>query len=175
LKKSANPGEQGWQLPRIFTMTKILMVCMANICRSPMAQAVARQVAHDAGRSQELEFDSAGLLAQHAGERTDARARFVLLSRDYEPGNTRARCVNDQDFEHFDLILAMDRPNLAALQRLCPPQHLGKLHLLLEFAPSAGVDEVPDPYYGNLAGFERVLDLCEAGARGLIKAQAQIL
>lgn len=152
-------------------MTKILMVCMGNICRSPMARAVAQQMAQDAGYAQEFEFDSAGTLAQHAGERADPRARTVLLSRDYEPGNTRARRVNDQDFERFDLILAMDQTNLAALQRLCPAQHLSKLHLLLEFAPSAGVNEVPDPYYGNLAGFERVLDLCEAGVRGLIKAQ----
>ncbi|OGB09770.1 MAG: hypothetical protein A3E79_14860 [Burkholderiales bacterium RIFCSPHIGHO2_12_FULL_61_11] len=152
-------------------MTKILMVCMGNLCRSPMARAVARQLAQQAGRSQEFEFDSAGTLALHTGERADPRAIATLLSRNYEPGNTSVRRVNDQDFENFDLILAMDQTNLAALQRLCPPQHLAKLHLLLKFAPSAGVDEVPDPYYGNLAGFERVLDLCEAGARGLIKAQ----
>ena len=154
------------------SMMKILMVCMGNICRSPMAQAVARQVARNAGRSLEFEFDSAGTLAQRTGERADPRARSLLLSRDYEPGNTRARRVNDQDFERFDLILAMDQTNLEALQRLCPPQHAGKLHLLLKFAPSAGVEEVPDPYYGNLAGFERVLELCEAGAQGLIKAHA---
>ncbi len=151
------------------------MVCMGNICRSPMARAVAQRVARDAGRSQEFEFDSAGTLALHAGERADPRALTVLLNRNYEPGNSRARRVIDQDFERFDLILAMDQANLQALQRLCPPQHLGKLHLLLEFAPAAGVDEVPDPYYGSLAGFERVLDLCEAGARGLINAPTQIL
>lgn len=145
---------------------------MGNICRSPIALAVARQVAREAGRSHEFEFESAGTLAQRTGERADPRARSVLLSRDYEPGNTRARRVTDQDFEHFDLILAMDQTNLAALQRLCPPLHLGKLRLLLEFAPAAGVNEVPDPYYGNLAGFERVLDLCEVGARGLIEAHA---
>ena len=154
------------------SMMKILMVCMGNICRSPMAQAVARQVARNAGRSLEFEFDSAGTLAQRTGERADPRARSLLLSRDYEPGNTRARRVNEQDFERFDLILAMDQTNLEALQRLCPPQHAGKLHLLPEFAPSAGVEEVPDPYYGNLAGFERVLELCEAGAQGLLKAHA---
>ena len=153
-------------------MMKILMVCMGNICRSPMAQAVARQVARNAGRSLEFEFDSAGTLAMRVGERADPRARSLLLSRDYEPGNTRARRVTDQDFERFDLILAMDQSNLQELQRLCPPQHTGKLHLLLEFAPWAGVQEVPDPYYGNLAGFERVLELCEAGAQGLLTAHA---
>ena len=137
-----------------------------------MAQAIARRIARDAGRSKDFEFDSAGTFAQRTGERADPRARSVLLSRNYEPGNKRARRVNDQDFERFDLILAMDQTNLADLQRLCPPQYLGKLRLLLEFAPAADVDEVPDPYYGNLAGFERVLDLCEAGAQGLIKAYA---
>ena len=153
-------------------MTKILMVCMGNICRSPMARAVAQKMAQEAGYAEEFEFDSAGTHAQHTGARADPRAKSVLLSRNYEPGDASARRVNDQDFERFDLILAMDQTNLAALQRLCPPQHLSKLHLLLEFAPSTDVDEVPDPYYGNLAGFERVLDLCEAGVRGLIKARS---
>lgn len=137
-----------------------------------MALAVAKQFASEAGRSHEFEFESAGTLAGRRGERADPRATSLLLSRHYEPGNTRARRVTEQDFERFDLLLAMDQTNLATLQRLCPPQHLGKLRLLLEFAPAAGVNEVPDPYYGNLAGFERVLELCEAGARGLIAAHA---
>jgi protein-tyrosine phosphatase len=67
----------------------------------------------------------------------------------------------------------MDESNLAALHRMCPPLHRGKLHLLLEFAPELGLQDVPDPYYGNLAGFERVLTLCEAGVHGLIKSQTQ--
>lgn len=151
-------------------MVKILMVCMGNICRSPMAMAVAKKLARDAGRARDFEFESAGTLAQRVGERADPRAKSVLLGRDYEAGNARARRVIDQDFERFDLILAMDQANMASLQRQCPPKYIGKLRLFLDFAPEAGVDEVPDPYYGNLAGFERVLDLCEAGARGLIEA-----
>ncbi len=137
-----------------------------------MAQAVAGRMAHDAGHSQEFEFSSAGTFAQNGGERIDPRAKAALLCRDYKVATTRSRRVNDQDFERFDLILAMDKTNLEALQRLCPQRHLGKLHLLLEFAPLSGVDEIPDPYYGNLAGFEQVLNLCEVGIRGLFNTYA---
>jgi protein-tyrosine phosphatase len=153
-------------------MTKILMVCMANICRSPMARAVAQQLVRDAGRAAAFEFDSAGTHAQHAGERPDPRARSVLSSRHYAIHNARSRRVTARDFERFDLILAMDENNLAMLQRQCPPHQQHKLRLLLAFAPELGITEVPDPYFGDLAGFERVLDLCEAGVRGWLKRQA---
>ena len=153
-------------------MTNILMVCMGNICRSPMAQAVAQQLARVAGRGSEFVFDSAGTHAQHLGERADPRAISVLSRRHYPLANKRSRRVSELDFERFDLILAMDKANLAALEQLCPPQHRGKLRLLLEFAQTPEVNEVPDPYYGNLAGFERVLDLCEAGVKGLLQTQS---
>jgi protein-tyrosine phosphatase len=152
-------------------MTKILMVCMANICRSPMAQAVAQQLAYDAGRAAEFEFASAGTHVRPGGERPDLRSISVLLSRNYKPGNTRSRPVTAKDFERFDLILAMDKSNLAVLEQQCPPQHHGKLHLLLEFSPELSMSEVPDPYFGNQAGFECVLELCEAGVKGLLLAQ----
>ena len=156
-------------------MTKILMVCLANICRSPMARAVAQQMARDSGRAAAFEFDSAGTQAPQAGERLDPRAKAVLSNRKYETGNARSRRVTAQDFERFDLLLAMDETILAALQRQCPPQHQNKLRLLLTFAPQLGLTEVPDPYYSNLAGFEQVLDLCEAGVKGLLTAQAYTL
>ena len=92
-----------------------------------------------------------------------------MTARHYAMGNTRSRRVIPQDFERFDLLLAMDEDNLAALQRQCPPEQLHKLRLLLSYAPELGEREVPDPYFGGLAGFERVLDLCEAGVRGLLK------
>lgn len=154
-------------------MTKILLVCLANICRSPMARAVGQQLAYQRGLSPELEFDSAGTQVWHTGERPDPRARSALLSRNYDPGKTRSRQINDQDFERFDLVVAMDEANLATLQRQCPSQHRDKLHLLLDFAPALGRSEIPDPYYGNLAGFERVLDLCELGTKGLIDGVMQ--
>jgi protein-tyrosine phosphatase len=149
-------------------MTKILLVCMANICRSPMACSVARQLARNAGLAASLTFDSAGTHAVPGGKRMDARARAALLNRSYEPDKTRSRQVSEQDFQRFDLILAMDESNLKELQRQCLPIHHHKLRLLLSFAPESGVIEVPDPYYGDTAGFERVLDLCETAIQGLL-------
>jgi protein-tyrosine phosphatase len=151
-------------------MTKILMVCMGNICRSPMARIVAQQYARDAGRAAEFAFDAAGTHAQQRGELVDSRAHDVLTERHYAVDSIRSRRVQEADFERFDLILAMDKGNLAELERLCPAQLRGKLRLLLDFAPSLGAVEVPDPYYGNRAGFERVLALCEGAAQGLLLA-----
>ena len=150
---------------------KILMVCMGNICRSPMALAVARKLASDAGRSTEFEFDSAGTHAHHIGEEADPRAKAVLLNHHYKPSNSRARRVAKADFERFDLILAMDRINFASLQRACPARYHDKLHLLLEFAPELELDSMPDPYFGHADGFERVLDLCEAGVKGMLRSE----
>lgn len=98
------------------------------------------------------------------------RAQAVLQQRGYAVSKTRSRRVNAKDFEHFDLIVAMDHTVLTELRRLCPPAHTSKLHLLLDFSPDHRGQDVPDPYYGNLQGFDRVLDLCELGARALIKA-----
>jgi protein-tyrosine phosphatase len=156
-------------------MTKILLVCMANICRSPMALAVAKRRVLELGLAKVLSFDSAGTYATRAGERTDPRAMAVLLIRQYAPDKTRSRQVSASDFERFDQLVAMDESNLVTLRSMCPPQHRGKLRLLLEFAPELGLRDVPDPYYGNLAGFERVLELCEAGVEGLIKASGHTL
>jgi len=150
-------------------MTRILLVCMANICRSPMAASVLRQMVCAAGLSAGVAIDAAGIHAQPDGKRPDARALQALAARHYRPGKSRSRQITRQDFERFDMVLAMDSTNLAALQAQCPPQHRHKLSLFLAFATGLGESEVPDPYYGNQAGFERVMDLCEAGACGLLK------
>ena len=163
------------KINRIRHMTKILMVCMGNICRSPMAQVVAaRTAALAAGDAPSglgpLVFASAGTHANHVGERMDPRAAAALAARGYLAGKGRSRRVCEADFEKFDLILAMDRDNLVSLQSVCPAPHHGKLRLLLDFADGLHGQDVPDPYYGNAQGFERVLDLCELGAIGLLKA-----
>lgn len=150
-------------------MTQILMVCMGNICRSPMAKIVAAKYAAAAGLEGIVRFDSAGTHAQRIGERPDTRAKTVLEKRGYKLDNRRSRRIQEEDFQKFDLILAMDCNNLLELQRLCPPQHAHKLKLFLDGVAGGNPDEVLDPYYGNLAGFERVLDLCEIGACNLIK------
>jgi protein-tyrosine phosphatase len=150
-------------------MFRILFVCMGNICRSPTACGVMhahierRQLAHL------IEVDSAGTYAGHKGEKADRRAITLALSRGYpHVERLRARRVLDQDFERFDLILAMDRDNLARLQQQCPPEHQHKLHLFLAYAGQGSSDEVPDQYYGNAAGFEVVLRLCEQGSEGVL-------
>ena len=140
-----------------------------------MALAVAQQMVVEMGLAKVLEFDSAGTHVRRDGGHPDPRVKSVLSGRNYQLGSIRSRQIGAVDFERFDLIVVMDNANMAALWSQSPPQHRAKLHLLLEFAPDLGLQEVPDPYYGNLAGFERVLDLCEAGVRGLIKTQAQTL
>lgn len=153
--------------------TKILMVCMGNICRSPLAEAVTRQLAERAGIGARLLVDSAGTLAYHAGEAPDLRAQQAAARRGYELKGMRARRVTLDDFASFDLILAMDRDNLSALKRACPGEFCDKLGLFMDHArdvPGGAVpSEIPDPYYGGPEGFERVLDLCEAAARGLVE------
>ena len=147
---------------------KLLMVCMGNVCRSPMAQAVTLHMAGQAGLARDILVDSAGTHAGAGRETADPRAQSVLAARGYPVCMSRARQVIERDFDRHDLILAMDQANLNELQRLCPAEHADKLHLFLEFAQGKNGCEVPDPYYGSVEGFERVLDLCEAGARALI-------
>lgn len=154
-------------------MKKLLVVCMGNICRSPMALTVLRSRVLSSGLTQQVSIDSAGTHASAYAEKPDARAEAALLRRGYEPGRLRSRKVSPQDFQKFDAILGMDASNIKALQQICPPEFLGKLHLYLEFgAPLDGAaispNEVPDPYYGNPAGFEHVLDLCELGASRIL-------
>jgi len=149
---------------------RVLFVCMGNICRSPAAEIVVRSLARKAGLSSFLEVDSAGTHAYHEGEAPDPRVRKAAAKRDYDLSRLRARRLCRDDFGRFDRILAMDRQNLAFIRRLCPPEAQSKLGLFMEFVDSAQEDEIPDPYYGGAEGFERVLDLCEAAGRGLIRA-----
>jgi protein-tyrosine phosphatase len=150
-------------------MKRILLVCMGNICRSPMAEGVLRGRVAAAGLSAQFEFDSAGTLDAHANEPPDPRAQRVAAAHGYDISHLRARQVRSDDFVRFDLLLAMDRNNLAALQRMTPSAAQDKLRLFMSLADTASAEDVPDPYYGSLAGFERVLALCEAAASGLLR------
>jgi protein-tyrosine phosphatase len=144
------------------------MVCMGNICRSPTAEAVLRHRLARAGVG-DIEVDSAGTHAGHIGHQPDDRAIAHAGRRGYDLTGLRARRVRAEDFVHFDLLIGMDDDNLAALRELCPEGAAHKLVRLLDFAPDAGVAQVPDPYYGGPGGFERVLDLVEAGCDGLLQ------
>lgn len=148
---------------------KILFVCLGNICRSPTAEIVFRQVVAREAPDLEIEIESAGTAAYHVGAPPDSRTRQAALRRGYDMSALRARVVEPQDFGRFDLILAMDRQNLDALQRRAPAAGRDRIRLFLEFAPAADTTEVPDPYYGGPNGFEEVLDLVEAAARGLLE------
>ncbi|MBX3608550.1 MAG: low molecular weight phosphotyrosine protein phosphatase [Hydrogenophaga sp.] len=142
-------------------MVQVLMVCMGNICRSPMASAVLQSEVARRGRQADVSVDSAGVYDGHEGEAADRRAQRLAQARGYGAiAAERARGITDADFERFDLILAMDKSNLRHLQRRCPPAHVGKVHLYLQYA-GLGEREVPDPYYGPIEGFELVLGLCE--------------
>ncbi len=151
-------------------MLKVLFVCMGNICRSPTVEGVIRQQLQAAGLDKRIQVDSAGTHAYHVGEPPDARACKAALKRGYDISTLRARQVKDVDFLSFDLILAMDRENLALLRQACPSNLYHRVGLFLDYAPDLGTDEVPDPYYGDAEGFKTVLDLAEQGGRGLIEA-----
>jgi len=148
---------------------KILFVCLGNICRSPTAEAVFRAVAAREAPELMIEVDSAGTAGYHIGEPPDIRTIKAASLRGYDMSLLRARVVEPRDFEHFELILAMDRHNLATLRRGAPTHTRDRVRLFLEFAPDSPFTEVPDPYYGGPNGFEEVLDLVEAATRGLLQ------
>jgi protein-tyrosine phosphatase len=149
---------------------RILLVCMGNICRSPMAEAVLRRMLERNGLAAGTTVDSAGTHDFNIGLPPDPRARLTALRRGYDMAGRRARQVQKADFADFDMILAMDRRNLATLEADCPVQHRHKLALLLDYASGLDADEVPDPYGEPQEGFERVLDMIEDAACGLIDA-----
>jgi protein-tyrosine phosphatase len=148
--------------------TRILFVCLGNICRSPTAEAVLRELLRREAPDLSVEIDSAGIGSWHIGEPPDERALAAARRRGLDMSRLRARQIASEDFARFDFILAMDRANLADLRRRAPSQYRERVQLFLEFAPDLELDEVPDPYYGGEAGFEEVLDLAEQAARGLL-------
>lgn len=147
----------------------VLFVCMGNICRSPTAEGVFRKNLADAGLADIVHADSAGTHAYHVGEGPDRRARAAAERRGYSLEGIRARRVTEMDFEGFDFILAMDEDNLFALRDAADEPHHAKISLFLDFAEASELREVPDPYYGGTAGFERVLDLVEDASKGLLE------
>jgi len=145
----------------------VLFICMGNICRSPSAEAVFRQKAQAEGLS--LKVDSAGTVGAHVREKPDHRAQKVGVERGYSFKGIKARKVTVQDFDNFDLILAMDNANLAELHKIAPEHLQYKAKLFLDFADNHDEEEVPDPYYGGANGFRFVLDLVEDASDGLLK------
>jgi len=141
---------------------------LGNICRSPTAEGVTRHLAGLDAAHVGLELDSAGTAGYHIGAPPDARSQRAAAKRGIDLSGLRARKVARDDFERFDLILAMDRTNLRDLGRLAPMGARAEVRLFLDYAPACADRDIPDPYYGDALGFERVLDLSETAARGLL-------
>jgi len=151
------------------SQTRVLFVCMGNICRSPTAEGVFRRVLEQSNKSDDFEIDSAGTHDYHSGEPPDRRAIMAAARRGIDLSGLRARSVTEEDFHRFDLILAMDRENFAQLRQRAPRETRAQIRLVMDYAPDAHLREVPDPYYGGASGFEEVLDLLEQAALGLLQ------
>jgi protein-tyrosine phosphatase len=146
---------------------RILVVCLGNICRSPAAEAALRRALERAGLHDQVEVDSAGTGTWHLGEAPDPRMAAAAAERGLEVTGA-ARRVSVDDFAEFDLLLAMDHANLAALRALAPDREAqGRIRLFRSFVPGAEDEEVPDPFLGE-AGFARVTDLVMEGADGVV-------
>jgi len=146
----------------------VLFICMGNICRSPTAEGVFRARVAQAGLADRILIDSAGTHGYHIGQAPDLRSQHYAQQRGYDLSGQRARQVVPEDFDQFDYVLAMDQANLSVLQQLCPAAPRARIQLFLEYAQQHTEREVPDPYYGGGAGFERVLDMVEDAADQLL-------
>ncbi|MDA8363630.1 MAG: low molecular weight phosphotyrosine protein phosphatase [Gammaproteobacteria bacterium] len=151
------------------TKVSVLFVCLGNICRSPTAEGVFRAVVRAHGLEDVIAVDSAGTHAYHIGEAPDARAQAAAARRGIDLSGLRGRQATRRDIESFDFILAMDSENLKHLRAMSPSGLEHKIRLFLEFAPARPEREVPDPYFGGESGFDRVLDMVEEAAVGLLE------
>jgi protein-tyrosine phosphatase len=148
---------------------------MGNICRSPTAEGVFRKLVSDAGLGDRIHTDSAGTHAYHRGEGPDRRAKTAAERRGVSLEGIISRRVTETDFEQFNYIVAMDEDNLMALHASSDEEHHDKVRLFLEFDESSPETEIPDPYYGGSAGFERVLDLVEKASKALLETLSKEL
>ncbi len=142
---------------------------MGNICRSPLAHGLFEHMVKAEGLAEHVHVDSAGTHAYHVGEAPDPRSQDTARKRGVDLSGQRARRVEKSDFAHYDYVLAMDRENLRLLREICPAEHQHKVSLFMKFAEGRGEREVPDPYYGGPQGFERVYEMVEEAAVGLMQ------
>lgn len=147
----------------------VLFVCLGNICRSPTAQGVFEALLESRQLRKQVVVDSCGTAHWHVGEAPDARSIEAAARRGVDISGLRGRQLHGGDFARFDYIIAMDRANLAELERQCPSNFGGELRLLLDYADGVGIREVPDPYHEGRERFMEVLDLVEQASEGLLR------
>jgi protein-tyrosine phosphatase len=146
---------------------KLLMVCLGNICRSPIAEGIVKEKLKKSGFNAAV--DSAGLLSYHIGETPDPRAIKIAARFGIDISNQRARQILSEDFDRFDIIFAMDQSVFDALKSLSRKEQRNKIHLFLEFAGYPAGSNVPDPYYGNMSDFEECFRLIDSASDIIIK------
>jgi len=149
-------------------MVRVLFVCLGNICRSPTAEGVFRALVETEGLINKIEIDSAGTHAYHVGEGPDPRSQEAAARRGIDLSTLRGRRATEADIKEFDYVLAMDQENYAHLKSLAPTNLTSRVRLLMQYAPERQENEVPDPYFGGEGGFDRVLDMIEDAAVGLL-------
>ncbi len=143
---------------------------MGNICRSPTAHGLFEHLVISEDLADKFEIDSAGTHAYHVGSEPDKRAQDAAASHGIDLSYIRGRKVSETDFGYYDYILAMDSENYAILEQVCPEEFKNKISLFLDFAPEHPLDEVPDPYYGGIMGFENVFNMVNDASKGLLEA-----
>ncbi len=148
---------------------KVLFVCMGNICRSPTAHGLFEHLVNTEHLDDHFEIDSAGTHAYHVGSEPDRRAQETATSHGIDLSYIRGRKVKESDFSYYDYILAMDGDNYAILEQACPEEFRDKINLFLDYAPEHPLDEVPDPYYGGIMGFENVFNMVNTASKGLLE------
>ena len=150
--------------------TKVLFVCLGNICRSPSAEAIFNGLINNNGLKKQFEVDSAGTSGWHAGEPADRRMQSHAIKRGFQLTSISRKFNPDTDFDHFDYIIGMDDDNIHALENMARnDKDLSKIHKMTDFSENHDYDSVPDPYYGGEQGFELVLDLLEDACGGLLR------
>ena len=150
-------------------MHKVLFVCLGNICRSPTAEGVFRNLLADQQLADRIEVDSAGTHAYHVGQPPDPRAQAAAARRGIDISALRGRQADPSDLHEFDYVVAMDRQNQEALLAISTAETRSKVRLFMEFTDRYPDTEVPDPYYGGGSGFDQVIDMIEAASLGLLQ------
>jgi protein-tyrosine phosphatase len=154
---------------------RVAMVCLGNICRSPMAEAVAASLVDQVGLAGDVTVESFGTGGYHEGEGAHPETDAALGRGGWPSGMHRARMLRPADIEAADLVLCADRSNVTAVRRIAPPGDFAKVRLLRSYDPLAGPgdDEVPDPWGQGAAAFDHVLELVERSCRGLVEELAR--